>query len=112
MRAVVSIALVLALGACSTPIGTEMARAAARTVVNDVVEARFPGVPITPVTDCVISNATGDEIVTIAADALLQQPSPETVQLVIRIASRPDTVTCFVEEAGPAILPVILAGSV
>ncbi|MEM1066734.1 MAG: hypothetical protein AAF771_15055 [Pseudomonadota bacterium] len=112
MRVALSLAAAMAVSACSTPIGTEVARASARAVVNDVVEARFPGVPITPVTDCVINNATGDEIVSIAGDAIRQQPSPETVQLVIEIASRPDTVRCFVEEAGPAVLPQILAGSV
>ncbi|MEL6798778.1 MAG: hypothetical protein AAFO80_02770 [Pseudomonadota bacterium] len=112
MRPIVFAFAALAVSACSTPIGTEVARASARTVVNDVVEQRFPGVPITPVTDCVINNATGDEIVSIAGDAIRQQPSPETIELVISIASRPDTIRCFVEDAGPAVLPQILAGSV
>ncbi|MEL6644461.1 MAG: hypothetical protein AAFQ79_11030 [Pseudomonadota bacterium] len=107
-RAILSLAA-LSLTACSTPIGTEVARASARTVVNDVVEQRFPGVPITPVTDCVINNATGDEIVSIAGDAIRQQPSPETVQLVIGISTRPETISCFIEEAGPQVLPFILA---
>lgn len=111
MRALVLIAA-LGLAACDTPIGTEVARASARSVVNDVVESRFPGVPLTPVTDCIINNATGSEIVSIAQDAVLGSPSQETVELVIRIASRRDTITCFVEEAGPTVLPQILAGSV
>ncbi|MEL6516590.1 MAG: succinate dehydrogenase [Pseudomonadota bacterium] len=112
MRSIVFAFAALAVSACSTPIGTEVARASARTVVNDVVEQRFPGVPITPVTDCAINNATGDEIVSIAGDAIRQQPSPETIELVISIASRPDAIRCFVEDAGPAVLPQILAGSV
>ena len=106
MRTFAAIGL-LALAACDTPVGTEVARA----VVTDVVETRFPGVPITPVTDCIINNATGSEIISIATDAVAGQPSPETVTLVIEIAARPDTITCFVEEAGPTILPLIL-GSV
>ena len=112
MRKTLVVGAMVALAACDTPIGTEVARASARSVVNDVVESRFPGVPITPVTDCIINNATGSEIVSIAQDAVVGQPSPETVQLVLQIATRPDTVTCFVEEAGPTILPVILTGSV
>ena len=102
----------LALGACDTPIGTEVARSTARSVVTDVVEQRFPGAPITPVTDCIIDNASGSEILSIASDAVLGQPSPETIGLVIDIAGRPDTVRCFVESAGPLVLPRILAGSV
>ena len=97
----------LALAACDTPVGTEVARASARTVVNDVVESRFPGAPITPVTDCIIDNASGNEIFTIAGDAVDGQPSPETVRLIVQIAQRPDTITCFVEEAGPLVLPQI-----
>lgn len=108
MRRLGLIALVT-LAACDTPVGTEVARASARRVVNDVVEARFPGVPITPVTDCIIDNATGSEIVSIAADAVARQPSPETVRLIVEIARRPDTVKCFVEDAGPLVLPRILA---
>ncbi len=99
---------ILALSACDTPIGTEVARSTARSVVNDVVETRFPGVPVTPVTDCIIDNASGSEIVSIAADAVAGQPSPETVSLVIEIAGRPDTVRCFVESAGPQILPALI----
>ena len=106
------LAAVLVLAACDTPIGTQVARESARVVVNDVVDSRFPGVPVTPVTDCIIDNATGSEIVSIAADAVRQQPSPETVRLIVDIARRPDTITCFIEEAGPVILPRILAGSV
>lgn len=106
------IAACVLLAACDTPVGTEVARASARAVVNDIVEQRYPGVPITPVTDCIINNATGSEIVTIAQDAIGGQPSPETVSLVIEIAARRDTITCFVEDAGPAVLPLILAGSV
>ncbi len=102
----------LAVAACDTPIGTQVARESARSVVNDIVASRFPGAPITPVTDCIIDNATGSEIVSIAGDAVARQPSPETVRLVFEIARRPDTVTCFVEEAGPLVLPRILAGSV
>ncbi len=101
----------MAVAACDTPVGTAVARESARGVVNNVVETRFPGVPITPVTDCIIDNASGSEIVSIASDAVARTPSPETVQLVIEIARRPDTIQCFVEDAGPLVLPRILAGA-
>jgi hypothetical protein len=108
LRAAALIAFAV-LAACDTPIGTQVARESARSVVNDVVSRRFPGVPITPVTDCIIDNASGSEIVSIASDAVAQQPSPETIRLIVGIARRPDTVTCFVEEAGPQVLPVLLS---
>jgi predicted ThiF/HesA family dinucleotide-utilizing enzyme len=104
--------MVAALAACDTPVGTAVARESARSVVNDVVETRFPGAPVTPLTDCIIDNATGSEVVAIARDSVLGTPRSETVQLVVEIAGRPDTVTCFVEEAGPLVLPRILAGSI
>jgi len=97
------------LSACDTPVGTQVARVSAKSVVDDVVERRFPGVPVAPVTDCIIDNASGSEIVSIAADAVNGQPSPETVALIVEIASRPDTISCFVEEAGPVVLPQILS---
>jgi len=99
-----------ALTACNTAVGTDVARQSAKSVVNGVVDRQFPGVPVTPVTDCVIDNATGGEIVQIAGDAARQQASPETVTLVLDIATRPDTISCFVDEAGPQVLPFIIAG--
>lgn len=104
-----SLAALMALAACNTPVGTGLAREGAKSVVNDVVSSRFPSVPITPVTDCIIDNADGSELVQIAGDAVLGTPSDETVALVIEIALRGDTLNCFIEEAGPRIVPIILA---
>lgn len=104
--------LAAAVSGCDTPMGTTVARESARLMVNDVVETRFPGAPVSPITDCIIDNATGSEIVAIAGDAVTGTPSERSVRIVTDIAQRPATVTCFVEEAGPRVLPVILAGSI
>jgi hypothetical protein len=108
LRGAALIAAVLALAACDTPIGTEVARASAKSVVNDVVQTRFPGAPVEPVTDCIIDQASGNEIISIAGDAVRGSPSPGTIELVIDIATRPDTVQCFISEAGPAVLPSLI----
>lgn len=99
----------IALAACDTPVGTEIARATAREAVADVVEDRFPGVPVTPVTDCIIDNASGTEIVTIASEAALGAPGPRTVETVAAILRRQGTVTCLVERAGPRLIAALEA---
>ncbi|WP_234416965.1 succinate dehydrogenase [Loktanella sp. Alg231-35] len=73
--------------------GDVLARDAAKGVVNNVVQTRFPGVNAAPYTDCIIDNATGSEIVTIAEAAVLGVTS-NTTNLVVEIAGRPDTVRC------------------
>ena len=92
------------LAACDTAIGTEITRDMAKSVVRDVVVARAPGVPIEPVTDCIIDNASGSEIIQIGSDALTGTVSPATVDTVIAIAGREGTITCFVQDAGPIVV--------
>ena len=99
----IALSSVVALAACDTPVGTEIARASAKAVVNDVVETRFPGAPIEPVTDCIIDNASGSEITELAGDAVTGVDDG-TIALVLEIAFRPDTISCFTDNAIPLIL--------
>ncbi|MEM6637137.1 MAG: succinate dehydrogenase [Pseudomonadota bacterium] len=99
----------VALSACDTAIGTEVTRETAKGVVNRVVQQEIPGAPVEPVTDCIIDNSSGSEIIQIGSDALSGQPSTETVELVIQIALREGTINCFIEDAGPVVVPQILA---
>ncbi len=92
-----AIAAVLALAACTPAMQDELARDAAKTAVRPVLEERFPGVPLEPATDCIIDNASADEILTLAADAVTG-PTASTVEIVGRIASRPETVQCLLRE--------------
>ena len=71
-----------------------IARDRAKAVVNSVVESRFPGVNAAPVTDCIIDAASAGEILTIARDSA-GGVSPATVELVIEIAGRPESVDCI-----------------
>ena len=75
------------------PAGDMFARDAAKGVVNSVLQTRFPGVNAAPYTDCIIDNATTPEIVEIAEAAVLGM-TQATNDLVVRIASRPETVRC------------------
>ncbi|SFJ38923.1 hypothetical protein [Jannaschia pohangensis] len=94
---------VVLLAACNTAIGTEVSRSAAKSVVNPIVAERFPGVPLEPTTDCIIDNASGDEIVTLATSAATRDDQTAT-QLVLDIARRPDTIQCIATNGLPVLI--------
>ncbi len=75
------------------PAGDTLARDAAKGVVNNVVQTRFPGVDARPYTDCIIDNASTSEIFQIA-EAALVGTTQTTTNLIVDIAQRPDTVRC------------------
>lgn len=98
-----ALAALMALSACNAGPGTELGRAAARTAVDGVVAQRFPGVPLKPTTDCIIDNATGDEILALAAAAASRDQSA-AARTVLGIAQRPEAVQCIAAQGLPAIL--------
>ncbi|MEO1641594.1 MAG: succinate dehydrogenase [Pseudomonadota bacterium] len=86
----------LALTGCMQdlgPAGDVIARDAAKGVVNNVVQTRFPGVDARPMTDCIIDNASGSEILQIAEGAIVGADQA-TTDLVVDIAGRPETIRC------------------
>ncbi|TFL19420.1 hypothetical protein [Jannaschia formosa] len=93
----------LGLAACNTGVGTELTRATAKSVVNPIVAQRFPGVPLEPATDCVIDNATGQEIVVLASSAASRDDATAS-RIVTEVAQRPETIRCFAENALPEII--------
>lgn len=101
MRIAVIFAAVVALSGCMQDLGVTgdvLARDAAKGVVNNVVQARFPGVNAAPFTDCIIDNASGSEILEIAQAAVVGT-TPATTNLVVDIAGRPDTIRCAVNNS-------------
>ena len=96
MRALVALSFVIALAGCdiASQAADDIARDRAKVVVNGVVTQKFPGVNATPVTDCIIDNASAGEILTIAS-AVATGLTPSTVNLVAEITQRPATVTCI-----------------
>ena len=99
MRGFIAALVVLALPACLDGSDTvdDIARNSAKTVVNGIVEARYPGVDVSVATDCIIDNASAAEIVTIAQAAVVGTTS-ETTALVTEIGSRPETLRCIAED--------------
>jgi hypothetical protein len=102
-HALIAISALLALAACTPEMQDELTRDAAKRAVRPVIAERFPGIPLEPATDCIIDNASSREILTLAADAATG-PTASTVEIVGRIASRPETVRCLAEEGLPALL--------
>jgi len=98
--------LLALLAGCNTPIGTEVTRAAAKSVVDAEVQRRFPGAPVAPLTDCVIDNATADEIIAVAAGAATG-PDARTSEIVGGVLQRPETVSCVVAEGLPTLLATL-----
>ncbi len=86
-----------ALAACDTPLADQIARDQAKKAVNPVLAQRFPGVPLEPATNCVIDNASASEIIQLAK-AGTTTVSQTDVNLIIEIATRPDTITCLLED--------------
>lgn len=103
VRAFQSLALCALLIACTPAQQDELTRDAARTAIRPVLEDRFPGVPLEPATDCVIDNASSSELLSLAADAVTG-PTANTVEIVGRIVTRPETIRCLTEEGLAGVL--------
>lgn len=103
VRSALAASALAVIAACDTSIGTDATQSVAKSVVNSTVESRAPGVPVQPVTDCIIESASGSEIISIAQDGVDGKIADETVGLIIDISARPETVTCFIEDAGPTV---------
>lgn len=89
------VAINLPLTACVgfQDVADQLARQQARTFVNAEVESRFPGVDATPITNCVIDNASAQEIITIAGGIALGN-SDAASSTVGSILQRPATLQC------------------
>lgn len=65
-------------------------REAAKSVVGPIVADTIPGAAGQVLTNCIIDNASGEELLVLAA----QGATPENITLVSNILARPETVTC------------------
>lgn len=93
------------LPGCVSDMRDTVAREAAKSAVRPVLERRLPGVPVEPAVNCVIDNASADEIVTLARDgALAGEVSPATRRIVADILLRRGTIECLAEDGLPVLL--------
>ena len=85
----------------------ELARAQARSAIDAEMDHLFPGVDVSPLTDCVIDNASAQEIVTIAGGVALGDGglASETIGVILR---RPETAACAAEAYAADILGGLL----
>jgi len=97
-RAILPMVCLALTAACSNSVVEDTSRDIAKRTVNDVVSTRFPGVNSAPYTDCIIDNASTDEILSLAQNALTQNTNA-IATMVAEIAQRPDTTTCIAQSA-------------
>ncbi|PZX46628.1 hypothetical protein LY56_00831 [Roseinatronobacter thiooxidans] len=91
---VAAIGALLALASCAD-VQDELARDAAKRTVRPALAENFPGVPLEPASDCVINNASANELTRLALAAGQPAVSPQTSALVVEIATRPETIRCL-----------------
>ena len=105
LRAGFLVFVTVALMSCS--VGEQVARDQARDVVDGVVAEKFPGVPAKPITDCVIDNASLQEILALAAAAGTGN-TVKAAEVVGEIIVRPATAQCIAVKGLPAVLQGVL----
>ncbi len=95
MPAVLLMGAALALSACATveEITGPTSKAAARSVVAPIVEEEVPGEIGAALTECILDNASTEELIQISA-ANAGAPGAEIVLLVSDILAREETVAC------------------
>lgn len=88
-------AALFALSACGTDgLVQDTSRKAAKSVVTPIVLDKFPGRNTEAYTNCVIDNATTNEIFSLAK-AAVTGVDQDTINTVVGIGTRADTLKCF-----------------
>jgi len=96
MRILLLCATALALSGCFTDeIVQDTSREAAKRVVTPIITDRFPGRNTEAYSNCVIDNATTQEIFSLAKAAVAGVDA-DTVNTVVGISTRGSTLKCFV----------------
>lgn len=93
MRTILTLTVAaLALSACDMveTAAVDTGREAAKAVVAPVVAQTVPGPAGEVLTNCIIDNASGPELLALAG----QGATPENITLVSNILARPETVAC------------------
>lgn len=89
--------VLFALSGCFTDdIVQDTSREAAKRVVTPIIVDKFPGRNTEAYSNCVIDNATTSEIFSLAK-AAVTGVDQDTVNTVVGISTRGDTLKCFVK---------------
>ena len=103
IRIFLALTLTATLAACNAQTQDQLARGAARSATSKVLAERLPGVPLQPAVNCVIDNASAQQIYALAADSVAG-PTQSTVEIVTGILRQPETVRCLAADGLPALL--------
>lgn len=92
MKLIIALIAATSLTACAVveTAAVDTGRIAAKAVVGPIVADTVPGTAGVAITDCIIDNASGEELLTLAAGGA----TPENVILVSEILARTATVNC------------------
>lgn len=92
MKLTIALIATLSLTACAVveTAALDTGRDAAKAVVGPIVADTVPGPAGTVLTNCIIDNASGEELLRLAAGGA----SPENITLVSEILARGETVAC------------------
>jgi len=82
---------------------TDTSRNIAKDVVNTAVQQKFPGANTALFTDCIVDNASVDEIFTLPPSAVVGT-GDAAASLVLDIAARPATTQCIAVGALASVL--------
>lgn len=98
-KSLIALAALTVVSACTQAqdVADQLARQQAKQVVNSQIASIVPGVDLTFATDCVIDNASAQEIFTLAR-ASVTGVSAASGQLITEIAARPDTIQCILKK--------------
>ncbi|SEK49309.1 hypothetical protein [Pacificibacter marinus] len=105
MRLLGIITATVLLSGCLAPEAAvqQTARSAAKGVINTVISQKLPGVNAEPYVDCIVDQATTDELITLAKAAVTGIDN-STVNIVITIASQPETISCIAQNGLGVVL--------
>ncbi len=89
------VSLFVLTGCVADNIVQDTSRKAAKSVVTPIVQDKFPGRNTAAYSDCVIDNASTNEIFALAK-AAVTAPDADTVTTVVNIAARRGTIECII----------------
>jgi hypothetical protein len=105
MRLLGIISVAVLMSGCLAPEAAvqETARAAAKGVINTVMSQKLPGVNTAPYVDCIVDQASTEEVITLAKAAVTGIDN-STVSIVTSIASQPETISCIAQNGLGSLL--------
>ncbi|HBQ36404.1 MAG TPA: hypothetical protein DD729_06145 [Rhodobacteraceae bacterium] len=93
----IAVISVFGLSACVTDnIVQDTSRKAAKSVITPIIEEKFPGRNAAVYSECVIDNATTNEIFSLAK-AAVTGPDADAVTTVVGIVARRGTIECILK---------------